>query len=47
MSQLPSTITAFATIPPDVITWVAVIAAFALAAFAIHAVMTIAKDRQK
>ena len=46
MPQLVELTKELGAMSPGALIWVAVLAAFALAAFAIHAVVTVAKDRR-
>jgi len=46
MQKLSEAMKSIGVIPPEVWVWLIVLAAFALSAFAIHAVVTIAKGRK-
>ena len=46
MSQLIEVTKELGTVPPGSLIWIAVLAGFGLAAFAIHAVVSVVKDRR-
>lgn len=46
MQELQEIVKSVGSMPPGVLIWLVVLAGFGLAAFAIHAVVTVAKGRQ-